>query len=293
MSFLQHTIDALSAGSLYALLALGVALIFGVVKLVNFAYGELIMVAGYALVYLAGAPLVVLLPGAVAAAVLLSVTTERVAFRPVKNADPATLLVTSFAVSYLLQNLALLSFGSLTKTANVLPGLTDSTDIGGVAVSWLNVVVIGVTLLLLGGVSQFLRKTTIGTEMRAAAEDFEMARLLGVRANRVIVIAFVISGALAGVAAIALIAKTGAVFPTVGASAALLAFVAVILGGMGSLLGAVVGAYLLGILTIVLEVVLPADLRPYRDAFLYSLVLLILVVRPQGVIVAASLRTRV
>lgn len=293
MTVVQHIVDALSAGSLYALLALGIALIFGIVQLVNFAYGELIMVAGYVLVVLAGAPVTVMLPLAIAGAALLSLTTERLAFRPVRGADPATLLVTSFAVSYLLQNLALLSFGSLTKTVDVLPSLTRAVEIGGVNLSRLDLVVIVVTAGLLLAFTQFLRKTTTGTQMRAAAEDFQMARLLGVRANRVIMVAFALSGVLAGVAAIALIAKTGSVTPTVGVNVALFGFIAVILGGMGSLTGAVLGGYVLGALTVVLQIVLPEELRAYRDAFLFAAVLGLLVLRPQGLIVATSRRTRV
>lgn len=293
MTAVQYIVDALSAGSLYALLALGIALIFGIVQLVNFAYGELIMATGYVLVLLAGAPLIVMIPLGIAAAALLSFGTERLAFRPVRGADPATLLVTSFAVSYLLQNLALLSFGSLTKTVNVLPSLTQAVEIGGVNLSRLDLVVIVVTAALLIAFTQFLRRTATGTQMRAAAEDFQMARLLGVRANRVIVVAFILSGLLAGVAAIALIAKTGSVTPNVGVNVALFGFVAVILGGMGSLGGAVLGGYVLGVLTVLLQVVLPEDLRAYRDAFLFLAVLGLLVLRPQGLIVATSRRTRV
>lgn len=293
MTVVQHVIDALSAGSLYALLALGIALIFGIVRLVNFAYGELIMLAGYVLVLMAGVPAIVVLPVAIASAAVLSLATERLAFRPARGADPATLLVTSFAVSYLLQNLGLLTFGSLTRSADVLPGLTKPMELFGVHMSRLDLVVIVVTALLLLAFTQFLKRTDIGTQMRAAAEDFDMARLLGVRANRVIAVAFGLSGVLAGVAAIALIAKTGSVTPTVGVNVALFGFIAVILGGMGSLSGAVLGGYVLGALTVLLQVVLPEDLRAYRDAFLFAAVLALLVLRPQGLIVASSQKTRV
>lgn len=293
MTVVQHLIDALSAGSLYALLALGIALIFGIVRLVNFAYGELIMLAGYVLVLMAGVPAIIVLPVAIASAAVLSLATERLAFRPARGADPATLLVTSFAVSYLLQNLGLLTFGSLTRSADVLPSLTKPMEVLGVNMSRLDAVVIVVTAVLLIAFTQFLKRTDIGTQMRAAAEDFDMARLLGVRANRVIAVAFGLSGVLAGVAAIALIAKTGSVTPTVGVNVALFGFIAVILGGMGSLSGAVLGGYVLGALTVLLQVVLPEDLRAYRDAFLFAAVLALLVLRPEGLIVASSRKTRV
>lgn len=289
----QYVVDALSTGSMYALLALGIALIFGVMQLINFAHGELIMVGGYVLALLAGLPLGVLLVLTIVAAVVLALAMERAAFRPVRGADPATLLVTSFALSFMLQNLAMVVFGSLPKTTNVSTALSRTIEIGGISISRLNIATIVVTLLLLIGLALFLTRTRIGTQMRAAAEDFGMARLLGVKANRVIAMAFAISGVLAGVAAIALVAQTGAVTPTMGVTAALFAFIATILGGMGSLQGAVLGGFVLGALTVLLQAVLPLELRPYRDAFTFIAVIAMLVLRPQGLIVARSRVTRV
>ncbi len=292
-TLVQDVVDALSFGSLYALLALGIALIFGVMQLINFAHGELIMVGGYALIWFAGAPLPVLVAGAVIVAVALALGMERIAFRPVRGADPATLLVTSFAVSYLLQNLAMVAFGSLPKSTNVSTALSKTVNIGSIAISRLSIAVIVATLVLLVALALFLTRTRTGTQMRAAAEDFRMARLLGVRANRVIAIAFALSGMLAGIAAVVLVAQTGTVTPTMGVSAALFAFIATILGGMGSLQGAVLGGFILGALTVLLQAVLPLELRPYRDAFTFAAVIAMLVIRPQGLIVARSRVTRV
>jgi branched-chain amino acid transport system permease protein len=289
----QYILDALSFGSLYALLALGIALIFGVMQLINFAHGELIMAAGFVLALVSGVPLVPLLILAIVAAVALALVMERAAFRPVRGADPATLLITSFAVSYLLQNLAMLIFGSLPRTTNVSSSLIENISIAGASISRLNAGVIIVTGLLLLGLTLFLKRTAIGTQMRAAAEDFQMARLVGVKANRVIAVAFALSGGLAGVAAIALVTQTGTVSPTMGVSAALFAFIATILGGMGSLSGAVLGAFILGALTVILQATLPLELRPYRDAFVFTAVIAMLVLRPQGLIVARSRATRV
>jgi branched-chain amino acid transport system permease protein len=238
-------------------------------------------------------PVIVLVPLTILVAVILAVAMERIAFRPVRGADPATLLVTSFAVSYLLQNLVRLIFGSLPRTVNVSAGLSGSIQVGGIAISKLDLAVIITTLLLLVGLAQFLRRSALGTQMRAAAEDFDMARLVGVRANKVIAVAFGLSGLMAGLAALALVIKTGIVTPTVGANAAIFGFIAVILGGMGSLPGAVLGAYGLGIMTVLLQVALPISLRPYRDACLFAIVIGMLVWRPEGLIVARSRVTRV
>ena len=290
---IQNAIDALSFGSLYALFALGIALIFGIMGLINFAHGELIMAGGFALVFLGhpGWPLLVL--GTLGITVVFALATERIAFRPVRGADPITLLVTSFAVSYLLQNLAQVIFGSVPKTTNLSTSLAESFSIGGVYIAKLDVVTVVATVVLLTGLGLFLGKTRIGVQMRAAAEDFRMARVLGVNANRVIATAFALSGVLAGVAAILLVAQTGVVTSTIGSAPVLVAFIATVLGGIGSLRGAVLGGFILGIITVALQAYLPLELRYYRDAFAYGAVIVMLLARPQGLIVAKSIVTRV
>jgi branched-chain amino acid transport system permease protein len=289
----HNAIDAISQGSLYALFALGVALIFGIMRLVNFAHGELITCGAYALVLVSGPPLLVRLMATVAAVVVLALLLERVAFRPVRGADPSTLLVTSFAVSYVLQNLAILVFGSVPRSTNVSTALNHSVTIGSIDVPKLEIVTIVLTLVLLGCLAAFLNRTTLGVQMRAAAEDFHMARLLGVRANLVIAAAFAIAGLLAGVAAALLVAQTGTVTATMGVTPVIFGFIATILGGMGSLSGAVLGGFIVGALGVVLQATLPLDVRPYRDAFLFVAVIAMLVVRPNGLVVARSAVRRV
>jgi branched-chain amino acid transport system permease protein len=289
----QNLINAISLGSLYALIALGMALIFGIMRLVNFAHGELLMVGGYALVLLAGPPWPILLLATLVIVLLFAVAMERVAFRPVRNASAPTLLVTSFAVSFFLQNSAMLIFGPLPKTTNISNTLIQSWKIGFVYVARLNVLTVGLTLVLLTLLGLFLGRTTIGVQMRAAAEDFGMARLLGVRANTVIAVSFAIGGLLAGVASFLLVAQTGTVTPTMGLAPVLVGFVAIVLGGMGSLQGAVVGGFLLGLISVTLQAYLPLTLRSYRDAFTYGIVLVVILVLPRGIIVARSERQRV
>jgi branched-chain amino acid transport system permease protein len=290
---IQNAIDAISFGSLYALFALGIALIFGIMGLINFAHGELIMIGAYALVYLGhpGWPLLII--GTLAIVVVFALGMERIAFRPVRGANPITLLVTSFALSYLLQNLAQLIIGSIPKTTNLSTSLSQYFSIGSITIAKLDVVIVAVTVFLLVALTLFLGRTPLGVQMRAAAENFQMARLLGVRANRVIATAFALSGILAGVAAILLVAQTGVVTPTIGSSPVLVAFIATVLGGMGSLRGAVLGGFVLGVITVALQAYLPLELRYYRDAFAYSAVIVMLLLRPQGLIVAKSVVTRV
>jgi branched-subunit amino acid ABC-type transport system permease component len=288
---IQDAVDAISLGSLYALFALGIAVIFGIMRLINFAHGELIMAGAYVLV-LVSLPVGLLIPLTLAVVIAVALVMERVAFRPVRDAPPATLLITSFALSYLLQNAAALKWGSLPRTTAFASGLDGSFTLGRVAIQKLDIVIIGVTLGLLAGVGLFFRSTTLGTQMRAAAEDFRMARVLGIRANTVVAAAFALSGLLAAVAAILLTAQTGTVSPTIGVNIVLFAFIATIVGGMGSLSGAVVGGFSIGALTVALQASLPLALRPYRDAFVFAAVLAVLIVRPQGLLPARSVLAR-
>src|SRR5581483_2792255 len=278
-SLIHHLIDALSLGSLYALLALGIALIFGIMNLINFAYGELIMIGAYTL--------------CLAVTALASMAMERAAFRPFRGAAAPVLLVTSFALSFALQRVATVIFGSRAKGVS-LPAFFDrSLHIGAVSFSSLNVITVIAMVAMVGGLATFLQRSMLGIQMRAAAENFQTARLLGVRSNLVIVVAFALSGLFAGVAAILIVAQGGTVTPTMGAAPVLIAFVATILGGLGSLYAAAVGGFFLGALTVVLQVVLPGDLVAYRDAFVYAGVIAVLLVRPQGLIVVRARMARI
>jgi branched-chain amino acid transport system permease protein len=285
---LQHVVDALSLGSLYALLALGIALIFGIMRLLNFAHGELITVMGYGLWLLRDLPFVPQVLGALAITVVVGLVVERVAFRPLRGADGAVLLVSSFAVSFLLQSVLLVAFGARAKGVELPAFLSDNVEIGDLRVPVLSIVTVATTAVLLTLLGLFMGRTPLGIRMRAAAESFSTARLVGVRANTVITAAFVMSAVLAGVAGLLLVAQGGTVTPGMGTAPVLIAFVATIIGGLGSLRGAVIGGYMLGVLTVVLQVVLPLSLRPYRDAFVYGIVLLVLFLRPQGVVVLRS-----
>ncbi|MCW3024453.1 MAG: inner-rane translocator [Conexibacter sp.] len=286
----QNVIDAVSLGSLYALIALGIALIFGIMQLVNLAYGELIMVAGYLILLLAGAPWPLVVVLAVAGTALFAFGMERVAFRPVRGADATTLMVTSFAVSYVLQNLAIVIAGSEPQPIELGGSLIKPLDVLGIRVPKLDLITMGTSLVLVIGLVLFLKRTSLGIQMRAAAEDLRTARLLGVRVNGVIAAAFIISGLLAAAIALLLVVQTGSVSPMMGVTPLIVGIMAAVIGGMGRLAGAAVGGFLLGCVTIALQATLPADIRGYRDAMVYALIIAVLVFRPQGLLAGRAPR---
>lgn len=290
---IQTLVDAISVGSLYALSALGIGLLFGIMRLINFAQAEFITIGIYVLMLTAAFwfPPAALL--SVAAVVILALAVDRFGFRVVRNSDPATLLITSFAISYLLQNTLVLIFGARPIGFDILPGLSAPLIIGDIRIQRVNIVIIAVTAVLLVAYAAVLTRTRVGIEMRAAAVDFRMARLLGIRADRVIAVAFAMSGLLAATVAILFSAQAGIASPTLGLQLALVGFVATVIGGMGSLVGAVLGGLAVGIVTVLLQAVLPAELRPFREAFVYLTVILVLIFRPQGLFRSAAAKERV
>jgi branched-chain amino acid transport system permease protein len=290
---IQVAIDSASLGFLYAVLAIGIALIFGIMNLMNFAHGELIMIGGYTIFLLDPLPWVAQLAGCLAVVTAAAVLMERLAFRPFRGATAPVLLVTSFAVSFALQALAIVLFGSRAKGVSLPRWLNEPVTLGSVVVSSLSIVTICVGIVLLVALALFLRYTSMGVAMRAAAENFTVARLVGVRSGRVLSGAFAVSGLFAGFSAILLVAQGGTVTPRLGTAAVLIAFVATIVGGLGSLFGAALAGFLLGVLTVVLQVTLPDAAAGFRDAFVYLGVLVVLLVRPQGLIAVRSRVERV
>lgn len=290
---MQVLVDAVSVGGLYALTALGIGLIFGVMRLINFAHAQLITIAGYILLLLFTQPPVIAIMGAIVGAALLALLVERTAFRPLRGADPAMLLIASFALSFFIEKMMIMLVGSRPKGVDFLPGLAGQVEIAGVRLQLLQLVTIFVSLVLLIGTTWFLKATRIGLEMRAAAENFRMAEVLGVRANRVIATAFAISGLLAAAVACLFVAQTGLVQPRMGLQLVIIAFVGTVIGGLGSLPGAAFGGFLVGVATILLQALLPPDLRVFREAFLFLAVAVVLLMRPQGLIPAPGLKERI
>ena len=290
---LQQTVNAFALGGTYALLALGLAVVFSIMGLINFAHGELMTIAGYTLMYcgIAGVSFVLAVPLAIAVTMVAAVLMERIAFRPVRNSSGATMLVTSFAVSMILQVL----FQNVISTrsqAVILPQiLSQSVSVGGLVIGVNKIAAIVATIVMLIFLDVFMKRQKTGIAMRAAAEDFNVARLMGIRANTVIAGAFALSGLLAGVAAVLWVSQRSSVDPHMGFLPVVKAFIAAILGGLGSLRGAVAGGFLLGFIEIYLAAFLPPEMQEFRDPIGLSIVVAILLFRPNGLIPAASLKS--
>ncbi len=284
--FIQYLVSALSLGGLYALMALGLVIVYGILRLVNFAYGELVMVGGYGLLLIGNSPLpwIIVAVLSIIAAVIAAVLMERVAFRPVRNSSPTTMLITSFAVSNLLQNIALLTISPRPRAPRLPNLFIENMTIAGIRIKIVDLIALLVSLVALGILTVFLRQTVIGLALRAAADDFTMTRLLGIRANMVIAAAFAVSGFMAGVVAVFWVGSSGQTWPTVGLQPVLIAFIASVVGGMATLKGAVLGGYVLGFLTMGLQTWLPQGVNAYRDAVMFGIVILVLLFRPEGLI---------
>lgn len=284
--FVQYLVTSLSVGGLYALMALGLVIVYGISQLINFAYGELIMVAGYGLLIFGRSwlPWLIVAILSVICAIVVALGMDQIAFKPVRNASPTTMLITSFAVSTLLQAVALLMISPRPRAPRLPSIFVESAQIAGVRVKVVDVIALVVSIVALLALQIFLKKTIVGLSLRAAADDFTMTRLVGVDANKVIASAFAISGLLAGIVALFWIGRIGQVLPTVGFQPVLIAFIASVVGGLSSIKGAVLGGYILGFLTIGLQTWLPQDVNAYRDAIMFAIVILMLLVRPEGLI---------
>ncbi len=281
----QQIINALSLGSIYALIALGVAIVFSILRLANFAHGEMVTVSGYTLYLTLGVmPWFFAFPLAVAAAILASLILERVAYRRLRGAQPLTLLMTSFAVSVGLQSLFLLFFGPRPKSIELPPFVDTMAVVGGIRFQLLDVVTLVSTVVIVVVLTFFLRRTILGLAMRAAADDFPVTRLMGVRANAVIVGAFAVSGLLAGIAGLFFFALVPNVVPTSGFEPMLKGFIACVIGGLGSLTAAVVGSFLLAFVEVACGSLLSSSLNPYLDAIVFAVAIAILRWRPGGVL---------
>ncbi|MGB3312890.1 MAG: branched-chain amino acid ABC transporter permease [Albidovulum sp.] len=291
---LQQTVNAFALGGVYALLALGLAVVFSIMGMINFAHGELMTIAGYVLMYcgLAGIPFILGVPLAVAASMLAAMAMERIAFRPLRNASGATMLVTSFAVAMILQVLFQNLISARSQAVAIPELLGRSVAIGGFVIGVSKLFAIGATLVMLVALETFMSRQKHGIAMRAAAEDFAIARLMGIRANTVISAAFALSGLLAGVAAVLWVSQRASVDPLMGFTPVLKAFIAAILGGLGSLRGAVVGGFVLGFIEVFLAAFLPVEWQEFREPIGLSLVVLILVLRPNGMIPAPTLQAQ-
>jgi len=285
-SLLQNVIDGLGLGSIYALLALGIAVIFGVMHLLNFAHGELITVGAYVTYwsFTQGISWYWIAPMLVVTGLLTSLAIEQVAFRWVRGASDSTLLLTSFGVHFVVEAIFLMYVSASVKTFARPGWITRTVDLGIVNVEIFDLVVISVTVVTLLLTAALLQRTMFGIALRAAAEDFDAARLMGVRSNNVIRGAFALSGALAGIAAVFWLMRAGQATPGAGLSPMLKGVLAALIGGLGSLRGAVIGGLALGLTEVLLRSQLPSSMAGLTNGFVFVLIALLFIFRPQGII---------
>jgi branched-chain amino acid transport system permease protein len=271
----QTLVDAVGLGAVYALMAVGIGLVFGVLRLVNFAYGQLIMAGAYTLAFTSDWPTAGSIAACFAVVIALSLAMERAVFRPLRTQSPAVMLVTTFAVAFLLQNVALIldiRDGTIGEPAVSLAQLNQVVTIGGVDVRKVTILAVAVAVVALGLLALLLGKTTVGLHMRAASADFRTARLLGVRADTVIGVAVLLSGVLAATV----------VSPDFALKETIVVLVGVVVGGIDRLWTATLGGFAIGFATGVINGALPTDKTVFLPSAVFALVILVLLLRPAG-----------
>ena len=280
---IQTLISGLSLGSIYALIALGYTMVYGIAKMLNFAHGDIIMVGAYAVitaVFTMGLPPFIAILISIALCALLGIVIDFLAYRPLRPAQPLAVLITAIGVSYLLQNLALLIYGSEQKAFPTIVAL-PTVHIGGVYIDGITLATLVVTAVIMVALSLFINKTRMGKAMRAVSEDKEAAELMGISVNRTITVTFAIGSALAGVAAIFYGAAYTYIRPTTGAMPGIKAFTAAVFGGIGSIPGAMLGGILLGVIEQLSKTYLSTL---WADAIVFGVLVVVLVVKPTGLL---------
>ena len=291
----QTLADALALGGIYALMAVGIGLVFGVLRLVNFAYGQLVMAGAYALAFASqwNLPSGVGILFCFGVVLALSVLMDWLVFRPLRTQSPAVMLVATFAVAFLLQSIALLAFGPLGKIASSLAPLNRPVTISGVDIRKIAIVTVVVTALCLLLLQLLLTRTKVGLQMRAAAMDFGTARLLGVRANRVVGGAVLVSGLLAAVVSVMMTVQTPLVTPDFALRDTIVVLAGVVLGGLNRPVPATLGGFAIGFASGLLGGALPTNQSQYLPTFLFVAVILVLLVRPDGLFTRRTSTERV
>ncbi len=279
----QILLSGISVGSLYALIAIAYTMVYGILRLINFAHGDMFMMAGFFLIYLAAVPHMPIW-GALLLTLIMTVglgyMIERVAYKPLRNAPRMSVMISAIGVSYLLQNFATYFTGGLAQKYPAIPWISDEIQIFGITTKVITVVTPILTILLVISLVIFIKFTKAGMAMRAVSKDFETSQLMGIKINRVISITFVIGSFLAAVGSIMYFAYYEQVSPTIGAMPGLKAFVAAVFGGIGSIPGAVIGAYIIGICENIIKS-FPA-IADLSNAFTFVLLVVILVFKPNG-----------
>jgi len=284
-TFMQNLANGISVGSLYALIAIGYTMVYGILKLINFAHGDIFMMAAYFAffgVVTFGLPWYFAFIIAIVLTALLGMTIEFAAYKPLRNAPKISVLISAIGVSFLLENLAVVLFGGRPKAFPDIKLFTDVVVIGGVSIQKLTFIIPVVTIILLFVLLHLVNKTNIGMAMRAASKDVETARLMGINVNRIISFTFAIGSGLAAVGALMWSVKYPQIVALMGMMPGLKCFIAAVIGGIGDIKGAVIGGFVLGLSEIMLVGFLPG-LTGYRDAFAFVLLIVILLFKPTGI----------
>ena len=277
---LPYFLAGISVGGQYALIAIGYTMVYGILRLINFAHGDIFMCAGLMLVYLsASLPFYVSIPLVLLLTVLLGFTVERVAYKPLRKAPRMSVMISAIGVSYLLQNVALYVTGGLSKQYPAIPWLSDTVTVFGALTKRITIITPFLTIILIVLLVLLINHTKVGMAMRAVSKDFETSLLMGIKIDNVISVTFIIGSFLAGVGSLLFFSNYTGVTPTVGAMPGLKAFVAAVFGGIGSVPGAVIGAFIIGICENIIKAM---GWTTFSDAFTFALLILILIFRPTG-----------
>lgn len=283
INFIEQLINGLRTGSIYALIAIGYTMVYGIAKMINFAHGDIIMVGAYALYFsisVLGLPVPVALVITVIVCAVLGVVIEKVAYKPLRSAPPLAVLITAIGMSFFLQSSSLLIFGSTPiPFQSVIPNVNIS--VGPVVISSITVVTLIVTAIAMILLTLFVNKTKMGSAMRAVSEDKGAAELMGINVNSTISLTFAIGSALAAVAGVLYICQYQSMKPTLGALPGIKAFVAAVLGGIGSIPGAMLGGILLGLIESVSKAYISTELA---DAIVFGVLIVVLLFRPSGLL---------
>ena len=282
---IQSIVDALSAGATLGLAALAIGLVFGVIRLANFAQAEIITGSAYCLIFTWDLGWYVAIPLSILVAIAMSLFMEFAVFSRMRTANPATLLIASFGLSFLIQRVYELMFSNNVRTAPVASGLAQTVEFAGVRVQLLSIATIVIAGALLLGLQLFLTRTSQGLQLKAAAADFKTARLVGIPAGRVIGLSFALSGILSAAVAFVLTVQTGAVGPSFGVQITILALVGAVIGGIDKISGSLAGGFLVGFATSMLATWLPQEMSNFKDAFVFVLVIGVLLFRPSGLLI--------
>ncbi|MBR6219432.1 MAG: branched-chain amino acid ABC transporter permease [Clostridia bacterium] len=275
-----YLLAGVSVGGQYALIAVGYTMVYGILRLINFAHGDIFTAAGFFMVYISATmPLYLAIPLVTVLTVALGFTVERVAYKPLRTAPRMSIMISAIGVSYLLQNLMWYITGGLAKQYPVLPWISDSVTLGSASTKVVTIVTPILTIVLVTALVLLIQRTKIGMAMRAVSKDFETAELMGIKINSVISTTFIIGSFLAAVGSMLYFTNYTTVTPTIGAMPGLKAFVAAVFGGIGSIPGAVVGAFIIGIAE---NLIRAMGYTTFSDAFTFALLILILLVKPTG-----------